>query len=78
MTGPWGLGPQLQAVDRPPWAPAEAGSGSFGHIGSSGCVAWAAPGAGVAWVALSGRAMGAPDHWLFTRAAAVGRAVLAR
>jgi CubicO group peptidase (beta-lactamase class C family) len=76
MAAPWGLGPELQRGDKPPWAPAEAGAGSFGHIGSSGCVAWAAPGPGVAWAALSGRVLGAPDHWLFTRAAALGAAVL--
>lgn len=76
MTEPWGLGPELQRGAKPAWAPAEAGSGSFGHAGSSGCVAWAAPEAGVAWAALTGRVMGPPDHWLFTRAAAVGRAVL--
>lgn len=76
MAGPWGLGPELSG-DKPLWAPPEAGSGSFGHAGSSGCVAWAAPGAGVAWAALCGQAMGPPDHWLFTRAPAIGRAVLA-
>jgi CubicO group peptidase (beta-lactamase class C family) len=76
MAGPWGLGPELQHGAKPPWAPVEAGAGSFGHAGSSGCVAWAAPGPGVAWAAVSGRVMGAEDHWLFTRAAAVGAAVL--
>lgn len=77
MAGPWGLGPELQRGAKPAWAPAEAGPGSFGHAGSSGCVVWAAPSAGVAWVALSGRALGPPDHWLLTRAAWLGRAVLA-
>jgi CubicO group peptidase (beta-lactamase class C family) len=76
MAGPWGLGPELQLGAKPAWSPVEAGPGSFGHAGSSGCVTWAAPAAGVAWAALSGRVMGAPDHWLFTRAASVGRAAL--
>jgi CubicO group peptidase (beta-lactamase class C family) len=78
MAPPWGLGPELGDGTKPAWVPAEVGSGSFGHAGSSGCVVWAAPHAGVAWAALSGRVMGPPDHWLFTRAAAVGSAVLAR
>jgi beta-lactamase class C len=76
ITGPWGLGPELQRVGKPDWAPTEAGPDSFGHARSSGCVVWAAPGAGIAWAALSGRAMGSMDHWLFTRAAALGTAVL--
>jgi beta-lactamase class C len=77
MSAPWGLGPELQQGAKPAWAPLEAEPGAFGHAGSSGCVAWAAPAAGVAWAALSGRVMGAPDHWLFARAAALGRAILA-
>jgi hypothetical protein len=76
MAGPWGLGPELGRGGKPAWAPADAGPGCFGHAGSSGCVVWASPGAGVAWAALSGHAMGPPDHWLLTRAAALGTAVL--
>jgi CubicO group peptidase (beta-lactamase class C family) len=76
MAGPWGLGPELQLGGKPAWAPAEAGPRSFGHAGSSGCVVWAAPDAGVAWAALSGRAMGPPDHWLLTRAGLLGSTVL--
>jgi CubicO group peptidase (beta-lactamase class C family) len=75
MRGPWGLGPELHG-GKPYWAPPEAGPASFGHVGSSGCVAWASPAAGVAWAVLTSQAMGAPDHWLFTRAPALGRAVL--
>jgi CubicO group peptidase (beta-lactamase class C family) len=40
-----GLGPALSSD----FAPAEAGPGAFGHAGGSGCLAWAAPSAGVAW-----------------------------
>ncbi len=76
MAGPWGLGPELHG-DKPRWAPPEAGADSFGHAGSSGCVAWAAPADEVAWVALCNEVMGPPDHWLLTRAPAIGRAVLA-
>jgi hypothetical protein len=76
MSGPWGLGPELRG-GKALWAPAEAGADSFGHVGGSGCVAWTAPAAGVAWAALAGRVIGEPGHWLFTRAAAVGRAILA-
>jgi CubicO group peptidase (beta-lactamase class C family) len=76
MAGPWGLGPELQRGGKPAWAPAAAGPASFGHAGSSGCVAWAAPEAGLAWAAMAGRALDGPEHWLFTRASALGTAVL--
>jgi CubicO group peptidase (beta-lactamase class C family) len=75
LRGPWGLGPELRG-DKPYWAPPEAGTSSFGHIGASGCVAWAAPEAGVAWAALSSRVLGSPTHWLLTRAAVLARAIL--
>ncbi|HSR26175.1 MAG TPA: serine hydrolase, partial [Candidatus Eisenbacteria bacterium] len=75
MAGPWGLGPELRG-DKALWAPAEAGADSFGHVGASGCMTWVAPAAGVAWAALASRVIGEPDHWLFTGAAAAGRAIL--
>ena len=52
---PWGLGPELHERAQPNFAPAEVSPESFGHRGSSGCVAWADPAAGVAWAILGTR-----------------------
>jgi CubicO group peptidase (beta-lactamase class C family) len=52
---PWGLGPELRDGAQPLFAPAEASPGSFGHGGSSGCITWADPSAGVAWSILGTR-----------------------
>jgi CubicO group peptidase (beta-lactamase class C family) len=52
---PWGLGPALRQHRAPHFAPEQAGPSSFGHSGSSGCVAWADPDAGVAWAILGTR-----------------------
>ena len=72
---PWGLGPDLRGNKTPHWAPAEAGPDSFGHSGASGCVAWAAPGAGVTWAVLGART--ADSGWLLRRAPAIGAAIVA-
>src|SRR5215213_9485630 len=72
---PWGLGPDLLGNKTPHWAPAEAGPDSFGHSGASGCLAWAAPSAGVAWAILGART--ADSGWLLRRAPAIGAAILA-
>ncbi len=71
---PWGLGPDLRGDKSPHWAPAEAGPDSFGHSGASGCLAWAAPSAGVAWAILGART--ADSGWLLRRAPAIGAAIL--
>ncbi len=52
---PWGLGPELHERAQPDFAPAQASPESFGHGGSSGCVTWADPTAGVAWSILGTR-----------------------
>jgi CubicO group peptidase (beta-lactamase class C family) len=52
---PWGLGPELHERAQPIFAPPAASPGSFGHGGSSGCVTWADPPAGVAWSILGTR-----------------------
>ncbi len=52
---PWGLGPELHHGAQPLFAPSEASPESFGHGGSSGCVTWADPSAGVAWSILGTR-----------------------
>jgi CubicO group peptidase (beta-lactamase class C family) len=72
---PWGLGPDLRGDKTPHWAPAQAGSDSFGHSGASGCLAWAAPTAGVAWALLGART--ADCGWLLRRAPAIGAAIVA-
>jgi CubicO group peptidase (beta-lactamase class C family) len=72
---PWGLGPDLRGDKTPHWAPAEAGPDSFGHSGASGCLAWAAPMADVAWALLGART--ADSGWLLRRAPAIGAAIVA-
>jgi CubicO group peptidase (beta-lactamase class C family) len=71
---PWGLGPDLRGAKMPHWAPLEAGAESFGHSGASGCVAWAAPSAGVAWAILGART--ADSGWLLRRSPAIGAAII--
>ncbi|MEO7910052.1 MAG: serine hydrolase domain-containing protein [Roseiflexaceae bacterium] len=71
---PWGLGPDLRGAKMPHWVPLEAGAESFGHSGASGCVAWAAPTAGIAWAILGTRT--ADSGWLLRRAPAIGAAIL--
>lgn len=69
---PWGLGVELRGVKSPHWAPAEASPASFGHSGSSGCLVWSDPAAGVTWAMLSPRTF---EVW-FHRWPEIGAAVL--
>lgn len=69
---PWGLGAELRGGKDPHWTPGTAAPGSFGHAGSSGCVAWVDPDAGVAWAVLGTR----PIHNWIGGLAAIGAAVL--
>ncbi len=52
---PWGLGVEVRGAKSPHWTPASASPASFGHVGSSGCLAWADPDAHLAWVMLGAR-----------------------
>lgn len=70
---PWGLGPEVRGMKEPHWIPAVAGAGSFGHTGASGCLAWAAPGASVAWAILGART--ADNGWLLRHSGAISAAV---
>ena len=72
---PWGLGPDLRGAKAPHWVSAEAGADSFGHSGASGCLAWYAPAAGLAWAILGART--ADNGWLLRRAPAICSAILA-
>jgi len=72
---PWGLGPDLRGAKSPHWVPAAAGPDSFGHSGASGCLAWYAPAAGLAWAIFGART--ADNGWLLRRAPAIGAAILA-
>jgi beta-lactamase class C len=46
----WGIGVEVRGTKSPHWTPPSASQAPFGHPGSSGCLAWADPDAGVAWV----------------------------
>lgn len=45
----WGLGAEVRGNKRPHWTPVSCAQDSFGHIGSSGCVAWCDRDRGVSW-----------------------------
>lgn len=70
---PWGLGPEVRGVKEPHWIPDIAGPDSFGHTGAAGCLAWAAPGAGVAWAILGART--ADNGWLLRHSGTISAAV---
>lgn len=70
---PWGLGVELRGHKTPHQAPPVASPGSFGHLGASGCLAWADPQRSVAWaVVLGPRSLRSWEtHW-----AEIGNAIL--
>lgn len=72
---PWGLGPELRGDKTPHWAPRTASPASFGHVGGSGCLAWADPTADVAWAILGARTF--LNDWARRQGAAIGAAILA-
>jgi beta-lactamase class C len=51
----WGLGAEVRGDKTPHYTPAAASPRSFGHVGGSGCIAWADPDAGLAWAILGTR-----------------------
>jgi CubicO group peptidase (beta-lactamase class C family) len=69
---PWGLGVELRGAKNPHWTPATASPGSFGHAGSSGCLVWVDPKAGVAWAIHGTRTF---DAW-WSSLAAIGAVIL--
>jgi predicted ATPase len=70
---PWGLGVELRGTKNPHWSPQEASPDSFGHAGSSGCLVWVDPAAGVAWALLGARTF---ETW-WTAWPTIGAAILA-
>jgi CubicO group peptidase (beta-lactamase class C family) len=72
---PWGLGPELRLHRDPLSAPAQASPASFGHGGSSGCLAWVDPAASVAWAILGTRHVTA--WWGVPLFGEIGAAILA-
>ena len=61
---PWGLGVEVRGEKSPHWTPPQASPASFGHVGSTGCLAWADPEAGLAWVMFGARNfLGWWDAW---------------
>ncbi len=70
---PWGLGPEVRGEKEPHWLPRGVGADSFGHTGASGCLAWAAPGSGVAWAILGART--ADSGWLLRHSGAISAAL---
>jgi beta-lactamase class C len=69
---PWGLGPALYHTL--PSVPVEAGSGSFGHTGATGCLVWCDPAADIAWALLGVKL---PDNgWCDAAFPQIGAAIL--
>jgi beta-lactamase class C len=70
---PWGLGVELRGDKTPHQSPPAASPASFGHLGASGCLAWADPARAVAWAAVLGpRSLRSWEtHW-----AEIGNAIL--
>jgi CubicO group peptidase (beta-lactamase class C family) len=52
---PWGLGVEVRGDKSPHWTPPQASPASFGHVGSTGCLAWVDPDASMAWVMCGAR-----------------------
>jgi CubicO group peptidase (beta-lactamase class C family) len=52
---PWGLGVEVRGDKSPHWTPQQASPASFGHVGSTGCLAWVDPDASIAWVMCGAR-----------------------
>jgi len=52
---PWGLGVEVRGDKMPHWTPPQASPASFGHVGSTGCLAWADPATSIAWVMFGAR-----------------------
>jgi CubicO group peptidase (beta-lactamase class C family) len=71
--GRWGLGVELRGDQARHWTPAEASPTSFGHVGTSGCLAWVDPTVNVAWAMLGARYF--VDWWRDWPA--IGAAILA-
>ena len=71
---PWGLGPALWQGAPPYWGPPPAASqAAFGHVGATGCVAWADPTAEVATAVLTTRFYG---PWFDDVVVQLGTAIL--
>lgn len=70
---PWGLGVELRGDKTPHYTSPQTAPNSFGHVGGSGCIAWADPATGVAWALLSTQVL---YRW-WQAWPAIGAAVLA-
>jgi CubicO group peptidase (beta-lactamase class C family) len=71
----WGLTVELRGDKRPHWTPGAASPGSFGQIGSSGCLAWCDPTRDVSWAILGARTT--DSGWMLRYAGGIGNAALA-
>jgi beta-lactamase class C len=69
----WGLGVELRGDQARHWTPVAASARSFGHVGTSGGLAWVDPAVGVAWAMLGARYF--VDWWRDWPA--IGAAILA-
>lgn len=69
----WGLGVEVRGAKAPHWTPPQASPASYGHVGSTGCLAWVDPDASIAWVMCGARNfLGWWDSWPAISAAILG------
>lgn len=71
----WGLTVEVRGDKRPHWTPTSARPESFGHIGSSGCLAWCDPTRRVSWAVLGSRTT--DNGWMLRYGGAIGNIALA-
>jgi len=72
---PWGLGPELRGQKSAPhWAPETASADSYGHAGTSGCVAWHDPRVDLSWFLVGTRV--ADGGWMVRHGPRIGAALL--
>lgn len=72
---PWGLGPEIRNAKTPHWAPSQASPDSYGHAGTTGCIAWTNPPTATTWAILGTRTNSA--RWNVQALPAIGAAILA-
>ncbi len=70
---PWGLAVEVQGGKQPHWAPPSL-PGSFGQIGSSGCLAWHDPGSGASWAIFGARTT--ESGWLLRHGARIAQSAI--
>ena len=70
----WGLCVEVRGPKAPHWTPAAASRTSFGHLGSTGCLAWTDPDRGSSWAVVGPQTT--DNGWLLRYGPALGDSAL--